>query len=286
MFTTCKRLILAVFVGLISVGVWAGESTNQPSIPMKKPTEWVSIEKAKERSGVYLMDGGRFCYLDQMRPGSLLFEGGGSDIQVQMLDSDHSTYTVPNTAQLVLVAQDRVYFYPVANSGYTVSCGVMLGFTKDGYFAFPNYFRGSDFGYNQATYFETVNSKSSHDFNSRVLRTGENGVMNQIYGVIVAQKDEVFTLGKYEGTDYKETKLKADKQFFAFKRPSGFTLGGVGGGNIATDVEIERTKDGYFKIVFKNPPEGLLFYRYGGTGNGAIVHMYNPTPNPDAPEKQ
>jgi len=174
----------------------------------------------------------------------------GSDYVVLLLDTSSQIQKIPNRAQFVLVGQASVAIYKVFHDGYTIPYQVEFGHKLE-----PNSkvcIAKDNYDESQQWY-EKINGKAPYDYSSRMLYTRQRYALMRTHGILTANKGETFSFGRFEGTEWKEYTVRADKRFFT---KIGWDSGR---GQGMLNVTVERTMNGYFKVKFSNPPTGYCY---------------------------
>jgi len=221
----------------------------------------VTLDVARQTPGVYIMDGDRFVLIQRQNSSRLFTES--SDYGVLLLSAATPIQKIPNTAQLVLIGIESITFNSMANAnnGYTFSYHVNLQNNRVGLFDWP----GMNFFIDGGTtrWFETINGEPPSKFTSRMIYTRRSWSLMQTHGILTASENEVFTFGRFVGTNFEEEKITANRRFFAYPNRSVQRF----------NLEIERTMNGYFLINFQNRPSG--YFLING-GNYAVVEFIDP----------
>jgi len=227
----------------------------------------VTIAEAQKVPGVYVKIGNRFVLIRKQNM-DFLFDNQSMYTAI-LLDAAFQPPKIPINSQLVVVGITSAAMSRIAHNGYTIPYEVEWGSGKVG--DLGKVVENSKIGirnYNYVYYgsgtawFEKINGKDPYEYTSRMIYTRRNYNLMQTHGIFTAAKNEKFSLGRFEGTAYKEVKLIANKRFFTYGvHTSGsiFTHVSQEPNSTRENITITRTMNGYFEINFQTPPSGYYY---------------------------
>ena len=258
-------------VTISTSGAEPGSAANTTSVDslasMLAPS--VSLEEARKKPGLYVKEGDRFVPVQNPSKGMSINTGYSfSYLGVFMCDSDYQIPRIPNNAQLVLFSDTNIGIYETIDNGWALPIGIGLGnpsaanprgwFRRDTESKLLEYDPPPTYSalYNRVDRdFETINGKEPTDFQDRMIYTSDF-LLARYHGIFTGSRDEQFTFGWWQGTDWVEKTYTVDKRFFTFPA-SNYSI------VRRADYEIAKTTNGYFEVVFKTLPSG--YYAIGSS---------------------
>jgi len=215
----------------------------------------VTLDEAQRDPGVYIKEGNLFTRIEG-RPkrgwgnSSLgLGQERGTfvdnnhtliNLAVFLLDADIIIPKIANTAQIVIIGRNSLQMRKITPRGYTIPYRISLSRNRDKVEVsmFGDVYTAAS-SLSVGTY-ESINGRTPQDYANRIIPPG----------IITANKNEVFSFGRFKGTSFTEDSYTANRQAFtqdnrAVKR--------------FEEIKIERTKNGYFIINFATVPIGYYY---------------------------
>ena len=197
------------------------------------------------------MIGERFSRLSEQSDISMLLVGR-RNYKVILRDMNSITPKIPLNASLVLIGiTDKLDVHKVVQTGYTiphkVNFGPAIGPDSNIYLEGFEKFNGD-----APFKFEKFNGDAPFKHASRVLFIQSDS--SPTSGILKATANESFTAGRFEGTEFKEYNIVANKRFYGIAEKD----------ENSADYTVERTLNGYFKVNFAKPLAGLHYIRIGG----------------------
>ena len=177
------------------------------------------------------MKGNNFIPIGRQDTGSL---SGPNNHDVKILDAAVQVPKISNTAQFVIFRMERISVDKILHIGHTIPCDVQFDQSDRTVYISRNN--------NVSGQFESINGETPLKYSPRLFM--------QTSRILDAQENESFVFGRYENTEWKEYTITANHRFFIYSpryRDRDFER---------WNFEIERTKNGYFKVNFTQKPVG------------------------------
>ena len=196
----------------------------------------MTLEQAKEAPGVYIMNGDRFTPLVPPAGRTMVvhtFYTVCFNNKCLLFDLEHEINTLLPEEQLVLigVTNAEVNRINITAQGYTVDGSVRISMD------------GTQVQVGQKK-FELINDENPALYLDRLISFIIPAYVNEIdEGVLDSKPNEAFIFGLWSGTDYCESVINADKKYYIFEYDA----------QEVKASEIEKTKNGYFKLNLLEP---------------------------------
>ena len=239
-----KRVVSVCNNGIARI--WILEAEDFATIPasavqvIEDEEGTVTLDEARRNSGLYIIKGNNFIPIKRQDIGNL---SGPDNHYANILDATAQVHKIPNTAQLVLFGIEEISVDKILRTGYTIPCNVQ--FDQSDSPVRISYYN------NVGGRFEKMNGENPLKYSPRLFM--------QTSQILEAKENEFFVFGRFENTEWKEYTLTANHRFFIYK--AGYRDRDVERWNLG----IERTRNGYFKVNFTQPPVGYCCI------NGSVI---------------
>jgi len=214
--------------------------------------EKITLDKARETPGLYIMDNELFTLIDPTPLTSVIRASQWSNyIYASMIDADYEIYDIVNNTQLVIIGIETVDICKIINSGYSIPYYIHINESVAIYdnITMDNNYGG--LGYPWRSGYTAINNLSPDNFLQHIIPVVEpkinyydpfSGVTGMnfygVAGILNTNLGDEIVLGKFEGTEWTENILTANQRY------------SVHGDFI--DINIEKTMDGYFLVDLPN----------------------------------
>jgi len=216
-----------------------GKDVGADVLEIPKTPAGESLSDIQNKNGVYIKRGDRFFKIGRHSAKQLdyimLTVGGVSydpNYYIVLGDKSSDEYLrFISDDQLVFVGYEPS-FYQLYSLGFTAKNNVLYKFS---------YGEHSLIGYTHIDGLELSNNPQLRDLHYFKVESGHSMVSGWL---LVGNKGQELTLGRWEGTSWIEDKVTIDTEFF----------------RVGEKIEYTTTKtyDGYFIIDFNNVPSGLV----------------------------
>ena len=218
--------------------------------------EWLTLGQIQNTDGVYIKRGDRFLRITNRGVGEF------SPRTIALNPETYVHHVLEYGDQLVFVRQEP-RLYNLLSHGFMPLYHNMAVFSQFRYIGAPIEFLPSHLdwmagahgaGYTHLNGVEIANNPHVQNYIYRI-----NLRMPILSGILIGQRNQEFTLGRWQGTNFIETVITADIEFFT---------------RASLSHTVERTMDGYFIIDFTRvfASERLLIRQtsWAGTTNYVI----------------
>ena len=218
-----------------------GTASAAPSAPASG-TEPAS--QLRPTRGVYIKRGEAFIALTHE---ATRVPGGGQGIGMMLHNIQKTTQALEPGDYLVYFGDVSPQIRMLTSAGFYVAPAENISFSKDSRRTFiePTWGRGTRFTYINGLTLAQNYSQLTHYFYQTFRAVGGGGSY-----LLIGNSGQRFTLGRWEGTQWHEVILTANREAFYYERLT---------------PSIARTHEGYFILEFQHPPpEHVLSISWDG----------------------